>query len=233
MKKITDKLHSEHGAAQIVENVIVLPVVFAVIIFIIYLGQMQYQKALIDSVAERAIIWLEQAAADYQYETLAPLDLSNGASDINVGTLHTEVFDTQVEREPYRYVAGMFTENSYYDLKGLKKYIEDYIESKEIFPMGEVFVDIQEEGSLYKKVFITIEQDLIAPEILPGLDLPMMYHYAYTAQGNVMQPAEMIRNTDFVCELVEPYVGKVQDELSKVTDKIKTVMDKIGLLNSK
>ena len=228
VNKVFKRLQSEKGAAQMVENIIVLPVVFAVIIFIIYLGQMQYQKALIASVAERALIWLEQAESDYQYEDLAVLDLSNSASDIS--TPDTSIFTENVNRQPYRYVVGMFTKKDY---SATEEYIKNYIESKEIFPMGEVSVEINPDGHLYKKVKITIEQDLIALEIIPGLELPTVYHYKYVTEGSVVQPAEMIRNTDFVYELAKPYLSKATSELSNVVDKLKTVFDKISILNNK
>lgn len=228
MKRTEDRFRSELGAAQLVENIIVLPVVFAVILFIIYLGQMQYEKALISSVAERAIIWIEQASTDYQYKNLASLDLTNGASDIESPDISSLNID--VNRQPYRYVAGIFKSNDYSDAEA---YIKSYIESKQIFPMGGISVEIKETGSLYKKVYITIEQDLTAPEIIPGLNLPTVYHYSYTAMGNIVQPSEMIRNTDFVYELVEPYISKAEQKLSEVAKKINTVMDKIKMLNSK
>ena len=228
MKSIFQRLKNENGAAQMVENIIVLPVVFAVIIFIIYMGQMQYQKALIASVAERAVIWIEQSESDYQYEKMATLDLSNGASDI--GTPDVSIFKANVDRQPYRYVAGMFKKKDY---SATEEYIKNYIESKEIFPMGEVSVEIEPEGSLYKKATIIIEQDLIALEILPGLDLPTLYHYKYQTESSVVQPAEMIRNTDFVYEIAEPYLDKATSELSNVVKKFKTVFDRIDIINKK
>lgn len=228
MERTEERIRDEQGAAQLVENIIVLPVVFAVILFIIYLGQMQYQKALISSVAERAAIWVEQASADYQYKNLASFDLTNGASDIEFPDVTS--LNQDVNRQPYRYVAGIFMNNDYSEIE---TYISSYIESKQIFPMGDISVEIKEKGSLYKKVYITIEQDLIANEIIPGLNLPTVYHYSYTAMGNIVQPSEMIRNTDFVYELVEPYISMAQQELSEVVKKINTVLDKINMINSR
>ncbi len=155
MMKIHVKLRDESGAALIIENILILPVVFAVIIFVIYLGQMQYQKALIVSVAERSIIWIEQAESDYMFRNINALDLSNSASD--TGITNVNVLNQEVNREPYRYVAGLFSGST--DYSDTEVYIKDYIESKEIFPMGDVFVEIEEDKNfnLYKKVVITIE----------------------------------------------------------------------------
>lgn len=228
MISILKKTKSEAGAAQLVENVIVLPVVFAVIIIVIYLGQMQYQKALIVSVAERSLIWLEQAAADYNYQKIAELDFSNGASDIS--GVDTSPLTENVKREPYRYVAGIFTGNDYTDTE---KYIKQYIENKQIFPMGDINVDIEEKSGLYKSITVTIEQKLEMPEILPWLDMPTAYDYKYSAVVYVVQPTEMIRNTDFAYELVEPYVSLVSDKLKEVVDKLNKIVQKIGILNKK
>ena len=80
---------------------------------------------------------------------------------------------------------------------------------------------------------IIIEQDLIALDILPGLDLPTLYHYKYQTESSVVQPAEMIRNTDFVYEIAEPYLDKATSELSNVVKKFKTVFDRIDIINKK
>lgn len=228
MNKIVKRMKSEYGAAQMVENIIVLPVVFAIIIFIIYLGQMQYQKSVIASTAERAIIWIEQAESNYQYKKMTKLDLSNSASDTLAP--NTSILNSKVDRQPYRYVAGLFSGKQ--DFSETESYIENYIESKEIFPMGEASVKITTEGSLYKKVKITIEQDLLAPEIIPGFDLPTVVKYTYEAESCVMQPSETIRNIDFACELAKPLIDKASNAIQEVKDKINSVFDKIKSINN-
>lgn len=219
-------LKTEDGAASVVENIIVLPVVFAVIIFIIYWGQLQYQKALLMSSAERSLIYVEQAATDYKYQDIAAIDLTNGASDIS--SIDTGVLTENVDRQPYRYVAGLFKSEDY---TNIEKYVKDYIEKKQIFFDEDVSVDINETLGLYRKVTVKVSQSLPMPEILVNMGISKVFDYSYETTINISQPTEMIRNTDFILELLRPYLDALQNKITELANKINNIFSKISFLN--
>lgn len=220
-------LKTENGAASVVENIIVLPVVFAVIMFIIYWGQLQYQKALLMSAAERSLIYVEQAAIDYNYQEIAEIDLTNGASDIS--SIDTGALTENVNRQPYRYITGIFKTKDYSDIE---KYVKDYIEKKQIFFDEDVSVEIKETTGLYKKVTIKVSQSLPMPDILVSMGISKMFDYSYETTIHISQPTELIRNTDFVLELLKPYLDALQSKITELTEKINKVISKIPFLNS-
>ena len=223
-------LKTENGAASVVENIIVLPVVFAVIMFILYWGQLQYQKALLMSSAERSLIYVEQAATDYKYQAIAAIDLTNGASDIS--SIDTGVLTKNVKRQPYRYIAGLFTSPDYVDdIEKIEKYVKDYIEKKQIFFDEDVSVDINETEGLYKKVTVKVSQSLPMPDILVNMGISKVFNYSYETTINISQPTEMIRNTDFILELLRPYLDALQNKITELANKINNIFSKISFLN--
>lgn len=221
-------LKTENGAASVVENIIVLPVVFAVIMFIIYWGQLQYQKALLMSSAERSLIYVEQAATDYKYQDIAAIDLTNGASDIS--GIDTDVLTKKdkIDRQPYRYITGLFKSADYTEIE---EYVKNYIEKKQIFFDEEVSVDINETPGLYKKVTIKVSQSLPMPEILVNMGISKVFDYSYETTINISQPTEMIRNTDFILELLRPYLDALQNKITELANKINNIFSKISFLN--
>lgn len=221
-------LKTENGAASVVENVIVLPVVFAVIMFIIYWGQLQYQKALLMSSAERSLIYVEQAATDYKYQDIAAIDLTNGASDISSIDTGVLTKKDKIDRQPYRYVAGLFKSADYTEIE---KYVKNYIEKKQIFFDEKVSVDINETQGLYKKVTVKVSQSLPMPDILVNMGISKVFDYSYETTINISQPTEMIRNTDFILELFRPYLDALQNKITELANKINNIFSKISFLN--
>lgn len=220
----------ERGAALIVEYIIVLPVVFAVIFFLIFMGQAFYQEAVISSAADRMLIYVNKVAADYMYKDVVPFSF-NGAGDYN-GNFVSERLLNDVERKPYRYITGLFVQNiDEGTLSNLERQLEEYIAEKDLFFGRNASAEIKIEGQLFKRVSVTVTQKFKSPFNLSILGITD-YEYKFYCESNVVQATEIIRTTQFVAEILKPYIDKGKDTINGVINNFKNALSSVTKLDS-
>lgn len=92
-------------------------------------------------------------------------------------------------------------------------------------------MNINETSGLYKKVTIKVSQSLPMPDILVDMGISKVFDYSYETTINISQPTELIRNTDFILELLRPYLDALQSKITELAGNIKNIFSKISFLN--
>lgn len=116
MKKFIDEFHSEKGAASVLEATIVFPLVFLIVIFLIFLGLTYAQQSFLQYHASRLSSYLAKTVLYPGYQSIeTPFYIVYDGSGAGPKTL--QIGDAQMETamemyDPYRYLAGLF-KNSY------------------------------------------------------------------------------------------------------------------------
>lgn len=229
MNRFLHKLEEENGAAAIIEYAFVLPVVFAVVMLLVYMGQIHYQRAVIHSAADRMVMYVNKAASDYMYDEVAPFAFQSAG---DVSEIHVEKLTKNVEREPYRYVVGLFVQNINDETKAnLEKALAEYINDRDVFFGKDAQVSINVTGILFKTVTVNVTQTMKSPFDLSIIGIHDQT-YEYSAVSYVTQPTETIRTTKFIIELLQPYIDKVTDQLDGVVKNLKNALSSVVKLDS-
>lgn len=223
MKK---SIKNDRGAL-IVEATIVFPVCLIIIIFLLYLGNVYYQKSRIESIVVQAVLDGAAYSADPLLKTIETgQDGENGAGSI-------PGIDS-VDYLPYRYVGGMF---------GGMKPIEDSVRDLIIrrisglntgLFMGMKPEDYQTGSSLvvrYNSCFIAssisvdLEYKIELPIRLLGDRERMSLKFRTHTEVPVSDSPEFIRNVNLVEDLLEA-TGIKRNITEKIT-KLKQSFDKL------
>ena len=102
-KKIIIKTRSEKGSL-VVESAMVFPVMFFVLFFIIFVGNLYIQQSRVEDIVMRyALKGAECVAAPFLYDMTYEDSLKTNSNDLKL--------------EPYRYLLGSFTEGSISDME--------------------------------------------------------------------------------------------------------------------
>ena len=99
--------------------------------------------------------------------------------------------------------------------------VSDLIAKNQIFIDTDPTVSVQKEAGIFTKVIVTATQEYKVPELIPGLDLPSILTIETQSVVYVNQPAEFIRNADYVTDIVVDVTGPIVDKLTTVVSKIK------------
>lgn len=106
MRKIFKEFRSEKGAASVLEATIVFPLVFLIVVFLIFLGFTYAQQGLLQYNASRLALYI---AKTIQYPGYEYIEKPFYSADAKVGTVLLEEFDTAMKQnDPYRYFLGLF-----------------------------------------------------------------------------------------------------------------------------
>ncbi|MBQ9975813.1 MAG: pilus assembly protein [Clostridia bacterium] len=206
-----EKTKSERAAVTIVESAIVFPVMFIILLFLMYMGNAYYVKAQVDAiVVENAI-----AGANYCADPILESIKRNGGAVPSVKKL---------EVEPYRYFIGGMDDVEDYIADRVKKQID----SSTISILGEMSPDLKTSKSniakfnnyiLYSTFSVNVKYDITFPIRLLGSKEPTVMRVNSYAEIAVSDTSEFIRNTDMVID----YFGD-----SKAGTTIKGAFDKIN-----
>lgn len=111
MKKL---LTSESGAASLIEAIIIFPIVFLCVVFLIFSGFTFVQRAVLQSTADRISQYISKCIAYPGYgEIIDPFYGVPPGQTLDKGrTLDDRIAAAMKESDPYRYVAGFFGLNS-------------------------------------------------------------------------------------------------------------------------
>jgi len=205
------KIINENGVV-IVEASIVFPIVLFVVLLMIYMGNVYYQQAKLNSIVDIAAI---KGAAYCADPMLDDIEAS--------GSVPTKYNDIQ----PYRYLFGV----SDVETK-MQKYIsEQYKSAGDGFFGSMAPLSIKCEANFNNSVIMysfTVEAtyDIKVPLRFMGTEAPKMVSLSAKATAPVNDNAEFINNIDMALDYYES--SGLSQKVSAAADKIKGFFNKFG-----
>lgn len=233
MRKIYQKIKSDE-ANTLVESVVVLPLIFIILFFLIMAMFVIHDRSTLDAAAKRGTIYAAKLVSDPSYDSLL-LKAGNqqGELDTTIDSLPLEAFEGYDDNiKPYRY------------LKLDKEEIENQTE-KEIYeiitktkiPWREIKTDdikvSIENKVIYQNITVNITARYPLPTLFSAFGLPTEFEYKVSATTAVNDPDEFIRNVDLVVDTLfaldqsllqgkgSEVLQKIQDMGSKLKDFLK------------
>ena len=223
MRNIYQKFKRE-DANSLVENVIVLPLIFIVIFFMIMAMFVIHDRSTLDAAAKRGTIYAAKLVSDPSYDILLSKSGNiQGELDTTVDYLPIDAFEDYGNNiKPYRY------------LKLNKEAIEDQTE-REIYeiikktkiPWREIKtddIDVEIDNKIiYQNVMVNITARYPLPKLFASFGLPTEFEYSVSAATAVNDPDEFIRNVDLVVDTLftldqSLLEGKGNAALQKIKD---------------
>lgn len=233
--KIIRKLKSEEANA-IVENVIVMPLIFIIIYSLIMNCFMIHDKSTLQAAAKRGALYAAHCISDPNYANiLRGSGSESGVLDTSIN-LNIEgnkfVFTGMGDNiEAYRYLTS-----STADIDAqVEAEIKNIITQTRI-PWKELKVeDIDfacKNMVLYQDVTVTLKADYPIPKFFSDYGMDSEYEFSVTAKMTVNDPDEFIRNADLVVDLIVDIDntttgGKLQQTAQKAVGKISDLATKL------
>lgn len=205
-------MKEEKGTATLIEYAIVLPIVFAIVFMLIFVGFTMHQKAVMEAATQRSAIYVARTITDPSYENIVFSDGKQDANDI----LSALITQESIVNAPYRY---LFSGSG--NLPNSELSVSDLIAKNQIFIDTEPTVTVQREVGIFSKVIVTATQEYGVPELVSGLELPAILTIETQSVVYINQPAEFIRNADYIIDIVVDVTGPIVDKLTTVVSKIK------------
>jgi hypothetical protein len=205
-------MKNEKGAATLLEYTIVLPIAFAIVFMLIFVGFTMHQKAVMEAATQRSAIYVARTITDPSYEKIVSTDGTKDANDILSATITNE----SIVNAPYRY---LFTGSG--SISDSELSVADLIAKNQIFIDTAPNVTVNKEAGIFTKVVVTATQEYEIPKLINGLDLPSILTIETQSVVYVNQPAEFIRNADYITDIVVDVTGPIVDKITSVVSKIK------------
>lgn len=207
---------------SLVENVIVLPLIFLCIFFIIIGSFFVHDKITLDAAVERGAVYAAKCVADPNYADIAQSIYNDedgytmeikGASGASFAVVGQNI-------HPYRYI--MFT------YKGtIESLVRDHtyeavdntkIPWRDIAP-DSVTCEIKN-YVVYQEVKVTAKTSYPIPKLFSLIGLPTEITYEASATECVTDPDELIRNADLVVDTIVRVDGSTGGHLKKLKDTL-------------
>ncbi len=215
--KYINKLISQKGAI-IIEASIVFPVMFFVLLFIIFIGNVYYEQAKVDEIVLKYAIKGAECVADpFLY------DIANG------GSLPTKLEDVK-DIEPYRYILGSVTEGSVSEIEDeISQDVKDAINDTSLIFFGNSKANIVGSDNdkiatfknyvVYSTFVVQVNYEVKLPITFLGEECPTIVSMSSRAEVPVSDTPEFIRNVDMAVDILEG---------TKAGDAIKKIFTKAG-----
>lgn len=209
--RIKEQLKKEGGAVQIVEATFVFPIMFLILLFLIYMGNAFYIRSQIEAVVESNAI----RGANYCADPLLQ-NLREGRGIPSLSDLRTK---------PYRHLFGGMSDIE----EKISADVENEINGTSVTFFGNMTPKLRGSRSeiakhhnyvIYATFSVEVTYDIQFPIRYLGESTPPLLTINSRAEVPVGDAAEFIRNTDLVLDLFHgTKVGKaVSDVFSKVND---------------
>ena len=164
-----------------------------------------------EACTQRSAISIARTITDPSYEKIVTTDPSRDANDVVSAT----IFKDTIENKPYRYLfAGSGA------IPTSEEQVSKLISKNQIFIDTEPTVTVNKKAGIFTNVNVTATQEYKIPVLLPGLDLPPILTIQTESVVYVNQPAEFIRNADYVTDIVVKVTEPIIDKLHTVVSKI-------------
>lgn len=221
MFRIQKKLNDE-AAGVMVENVIVLPLVFVVILFMTLSAFLIHDRTTLESAVRRGTTYAAHCIADPNYSTLVgysgELDYSRIIQNSDFSSIGKNV-------KAYRYITGGPSIKDDVETE-VKKIIQktrvNWISQENI-----TVECIQENKIIYQNVTVVARATYALPKWLDLFGMETQYTIEAEAKLAAVDPDEFIRNADLVVDLIAQVDEATGGHLEKVTEKISDIAAKL------
>lgn len=221
MYRIWKKLKDE-SAGVMVENVIVLPIVFVIIIFMIISAFLVHDRATIESAARRGATYAAHCIADPNYATLVgqsgELDFSKPVENISFSSVGKNI-------KAYRYLTGGASVQGVTETE-----VKKIVENTRInwVPQDSIKVSCTQDNKIvYQDVTVKVSSTYHLPGWIEWFGLESEYKIETEAKCAAVDPDEFIRNADLVVDLITQvddatggHIGKALDSISSMATKL-------------
>lgn len=226
-----NKCRKEEEGYAIVENMLILPVVFLVVFALLFAGCILHVQCTLESAARRGVVYAGKLICDPQF-----LEVTKASADPKKGKL-TELatadfnFTSKSSIQPYRYIP-ILNGNYFSNVEAnTKNYVQDIISQSASWMFtidGDDVVCNAKNYVITQQIKVKVTAKYKMPYIFQLLGLPETYDLSAEAVTTVSDQDEFIRNIDYVGDLLERYevgekinkfVGEPLQKLKKFTDK--------------
>ena len=231
MKKVIDKFKNEE-ANSLIENAIILPLIFIIIYVIILTCFIVHDRSTLDAAAKRGAIYAAHCISDPNYDDIlrnsgshagsldTSIDITDGSSAFNFSQIGKDVM-------PYRYITN---DSAEIDSK-VEAEIRSIVDNTRIqwreLEVGDIKYEVDNKF-LYQDITVTIEAHYPMFKFFSIIGMEDGLDYSVTAKMTVNDPDEFIRNADMVVDLIVDIDNRTGNEISTVVDKVKDVFEKIS-----
>jgi len=222
LRTSTRRLRRDESGLVVVEAAFIYPVVFAILIFLLLVCDMFYQRAWIEAAVQQEAVEGAQALGDSQVENISVGEASGK------GTLHTPV-----PNDPYRFIFGTGRGDTVGERKNA---LRDRIENGEgsilgLAPTIESVEAKASSGFLYSDYTVSVRYSFTLG-IARFVDEKGSYdvNLDSSAIAPILSTGETIRNTDIVDDYYrrakeEAGLGDVADTLTRLGDAVQGFND--------
>lgn len=225
LNRIKNRIKTE-SANTLVENVIILPLIFIIIFAILLTMFIIHDRSTLEAAAKRGAIYASHCIADPNYSNILSQS-GNTAGDLDIRQSVSGFSFTNLGKniQPYRYLKPKTS-----GLAGNVQAEVAAIVKETRIPWRELTVDQvtfkQSNMIFYQDVTVSIKAQYPLPKFFSSIGLDTNYNYEVKAKMTVNDPDEFIRNVDLVVDLIV-----LADNATG--GHIQNVMDKIGELGTK
>lgn len=211
----------EENAGVMVENVIILPLIFIVIYSLILTAFIVHDRSTIDAAAKRGAIYASHCVIDPSYASIVgqsgDLDISYDKGFSFSGIGHNI--------KAYRYIMGGNSVQTFVVAEVTKIVEATRIKWR---PMDTVKVSCNQKNMfIYQDIDVSVSANYSIPKFFAAFGIETDYEYTATATIAATDPDEFIRNADLVVDMITKVDNITGNNISKVLDKISALGDKL------
>ena len=259
MKKALRYLKRENGSALFIEAAIIYPIVFMCIVFLIYIGMYILQTVTLTAYAQKVAVLAAREVAYPGYLKLVDSSVYNtsaveadfgddiqlpgielpGLNGQNITISRAKIkikctFNTdEVEAKAYRYWSlDPLNEDARQVLKNILIGADGQggiVGNQSVFGTGRAEAEITCSNYVISQTTtVTLTQEIIDIGALSyfGIESPKA---RAIASATVSDSDELVRNTDFVIDVIDTLADKLGIDLDKMKETVNGALEKIGL----
>lgn len=247
MKKLWNLMKREDGASQMIEAVIIYPVVFMCLFFLIYVGLFILQSVTVSTYAQKIAMLASREISYPGYLAMVTnkdvySDASVEGSDQLLGSLKLNNNPHKGNGQTYRYWAlnlgadedgfaktSMMPDETY---KAYETILLDMIVDNSLMSAksrDSIKVDIKTKNNfIVQYVKVEVSQPLMGFPVLDyfGIETPTVKASAQTTVGDT---DELVRNVDFVTDALAAFANKIGLDVAGMKQKVNEVKEMFGL----
>lgn len=218
------KKMKDESAGVVVENVVVLPIVFVVIFFMIVSAFLLHDRVTVETAARRGAMYAAHCVADPNYASLVGI---TGELDYS-GSVDNSYFSSIGDNiKAYRYIVGGGAD----ELKGnVEAQVSEIVNKTRInwIPQENIEVEcIPENKIIYQTVTVQVSASYHLPQWFGWFGLETQYTVETRATLAAVDPDEFIRNADLVVDIITKVDNATGGYLEKAISSISSMAEKL------
>jgi len=212
----------DESAGVMVENVIVLPLVFVIIIFMIVSASLVHDRVTIETAARRGATYASHCISDPNYATLVgqsgELDFSKSVENMSFSSVGKNI-------KAYRYLTGGASVQGVVETE-----VKKIVNKTRINWVSQDSITVtcsQENRIIYQDVSVKVTSTYHLPGWIEWFGLESEYKIETEAKLAAVDPDEFIRNADLVVDLITQvddatggHIGKALNSISGMASKL-------------